>query len=400
MADTRTGLPPRFDTADPDLLHDVYSQYVGLREYGPLCRFVPGAWGVTRHAEVSRLLRRPELVKFFLPQAFFQDAVGSGPVADFFQQMDIGRSDPGVRETLAHEFSAASSRRRIEEIQAAAAAALEPVLEAGSAEVVTELARPLVLDVFCDVLGLPSAVRSAVAGWVSSLVNFGDISPTATRSVDEANVAVRHLREVVSAELAARDRSPRDDVLSRLAAVATGNDVRRRCADTVLALLYAGLETTANLIATGIAALADFPDQYAVLRAAPHDAHLAVEEFLRYDPPIQVTLRSVQAPIEIGGQVIRAGRTLALMLGCANRDERVFAEPARLDVRRRPNPHVSFGGGSFYCFGAAHARSNATAVFAELARRCASIGPAGEPERTAQFNFRSYTRLPVSLRPA
>ena len=113
-----------------------------------------------------------------------------------------------------------------------------------------------------------------------------------------------------------------------------------------------------------------------------------------------MTLRSVQAPIEIGGQVIRAGRTLALMLGCANRDERVFAEPARLDVRRRPNPHVSFGGGSFYCFGAAHARSNATAVFAELARRCASIGPAGEPERTAQFNFRSYTRLPVSLRPA
>ncbi|GAA1766774.1 cytochrome P450 [Luedemannella helvata] len=397
MADVGTSSPPRFDSMAPVALDDPYPSYARLRAHGPLCRFEPRSWGVTRHAEVSALLRDPGLTKFFLPESYFHAAEAAGPAVDFFQRMDIGRTDPDVRRVLTHDLSAAASRRRGPEVAVAVDAALSPLLDAAGVDAVADLARPVVLTVLADLIGLPPEVRAEVRAAVDALVDFGDVASMGGSTVAAANVAVRRLREVIDASLSERTARPTDDLLSRLGAVTGDPAVRERAVDNVITLLYAGLDTTTNLIGTGCAALAQHPAQFDRLRAAPAAAEVAVEEFLRFDPPVQITPRMVREPVTIGGRVIRPGRVLILMLGSANRDELVFREPEQLDVLRTPNPHVSFGGGTFFCFGAAQARVSAAVVVERLIRRCAAIEPAGPAVRARQFSFRSYARLPVTF---
>jgi cytochrome P450 len=170
--------------------------------------------------------------------------------------------------------------------------------------------------------------------------------------------------------------------------------------DNVLFLLHAGVETSMGLVSNGCAALLRHPHQLTRLRAEPGLVPVAVEEFLRYDPPIQSSTRVAKEPIELGGHKIRTGRAVRLLLGSANRDERVFADPERLDVTRHPNPHLGFGGGVHHCLGSALARQVGGAVFDRLVRRCAVIEPAGPPVRRLHASLRSFAHLPVAVRPA
>lgn len=397
MVQAGTASPPRFDSADPAVLDSPYSTYARLRASGPLCRFAPSAWGVTRHAEVSALLREPGLVKYFLPESYYEAVAGNGPASGFFQRMDIARGDPRVRQVLTHGLGAAASRRLAPRVEEAADRVLEPLLGAGTVDVVADLARPLVLAVLGELVGIPPQLRGEVSGHVEAMVRFGGLDGMNERTVAAADAAVERLREIVTAGLRERDRSGGDDLLARLAEVTADEEVRGRAVDNVLALLYAGLDTTTNLISAGCAALAEHPDQFERLREAPDAAANAVEEFLRYDAPIQVTPRMLRREVRVGDRVLRPGRVVMLMLGSANHDERVFREPERLDVLRHPNPHVSFGGGSFFCFGAAQARANATLLFQRIAVRCAALVPGGRPDRVPQFSFRSFARLPMRL---
>jgi cytochrome P450 len=168
--------------------------------------------------------------------------------------------------------------------------------------------------------------------------------------------------------------------------------------DNAIFVLFAGFETSMNLLATGCAQLARHPAAWRRLRADPSLVPTAVEEFLRYDAPTQLTGRIVLEPLDIGGRTIRQGRVLLLLLGSANRDERRFAEPDDLDVARDPNPHLSFGGGIHYCVGAALARAEAAAVFDRLIRRLALWEPAGDAEREMSATLRAYERVPVTVR--
>jgi pimeloyl-[acyl-carrier protein] synthase len=155
-----------------------------------------------------------------------------------------------------------------------------------------------------------------------------------------------------------RRRSPGDGLVDRL--ILAEQETEQLSLDELIAniilLLIAGHETTTNLIGNGLHALLEHPDQLALLRARPELAASAVEECLRYESPTNTNARCPSENIEVSGKVIKAGQLIMCMLGAANRDPEVFADPDRLDITRSPNPHQSFGGGVHHCIGASLAR--------------------------------------------
>jgi cytochrome P450 len=162
-------------------------------------------------------------------------------------------------------------------------------------------------------------------------------------------------------------------------------------------LFFAGFETTRHLIASGVACLLDFPHQAALLRADPSLAPSAVEEFLRYDPPLRAVPRITLEPVTVGDRTIKAGRFLQLLIGSGNRDERVFVEPDRVDITRAPNPHLSFAAGVHHCLGAVLARLEAGVVFRRIAERVAALEPAGD-RRRARSTVGTYASVPIRAR--
>lgn len=207
------------------------------------------------------------------------------------------------------------------------------------------------------------------------------------------------LRVYLADLLAVRRRMPGNDLLSALAAVDVDGD--RITSGEVLALavllLVAGHETTVNLIGNGTLALLCAPSELDRLRQSPELIGPAVDELLRFDGPVQITQRVVLEDMEAAGCPVKAGDEILLILGAANRDPVVFAEPHRLDVTRDARRHVAFGGGIHHCLGAALARMEGQIAFQALIDNFSRIELAGTPVRRPTFTLRGLESLPVAL---
>jgi cytochrome P450 len=278
---------------------------------------------------------------------------------------------------------------------------LTVALERGEIDAVADLALPFPMMVICELLGVPPQERAEMWPHAADLVRaFSDVAFLSDKDVSEAVDALRWLRAYLR-ELLER-RPDGDGLLARMAA--TEHDGQRLTAaeivDNAITVFYAGFETSMGMVSNGIVTLLNNPGELARLRAQPGLVPSAVEEMLRYEAPIQVTMRSPTEAMDVAGQVIRPGRVLFLLIGSANRDEATFAGPDRFDVGRTPNPHLSFGAGVYHCLGAALARAEGVAVFDRLLARVAHFELAGEPVRRPRFNFRTYDRVPLRLRPA
>ena len=188
--------------------------------------------------------------------------------------------------------------------------------------------------------------------------------------------------------------------MSGLAAVEADGD--RISSGEVLSLavllLVAGHETTVNLIGNGVLALLRAPDQLALLRRSPELMGPAVDELLRFDGPVQITQRIATEDMEVVGCPVRRGDEILLVLGAANRDSAVFADPHRLDVTRDARRHVGFGGGIHHCLGAVLARMETQIALSALLDRFGRIDLAGTPARRPTFTLRGLEALPVALR--
>jgi cytochrome P450 len=220
------------------------------------------------------------------------------------------------------------------------------------------------------------------------------VSPDQKAQVEAAD----WLRDYMGGVLREREPDPEGDLLQRMLAAEDGEDAfthHEICANAVL-LFFAGFETTTNLIGNGCAALLRNPDQRKRLWDDPGMATLAVEEFLRYDPPVPFVNRITLEPLEIGGHTIKPQRWVVLLLASANRDESVFENADALDISRKPNPHIGFGGGIHHCLGAMLARLEGEIAFNRLASRTTTFEAAGEPERRVS-GVRSLGKLPVSI---
>ncbi|MFB8103648.1 cytochrome P450 [Streptomyces sp. NPDC056007] len=400
---------PRFLLDDARAVRDPYPVYRRLRAYGPVCRGGPGQWVFPRHEEVSALLRDPRLGREF-PEEYQAVSVGEGPANDYLRRIVVDRDRPDhtrLRRLLTKSLSPAMIRGLREPIALLVDGLLDRFAEERRFDLVRDLAVPVPMMVMSELLDIPRADRDDIARLSTSLAQAFAVFISEDKR-REAHGAVVELREYMAGLVRERRRRPGDDLLSRmLTAVKDGEEplTDKEIIDNALFVYYAGFETTTNAIATGGDLFVHQPHTQRQLRADPGIVPSALEEFMRYDAPIHATTRLATEPIEIAGLTIRKGRVVVLLLASANHDERVFPDPARADLTRSPNPHLSFGGGIHHCLGAALARVEGAVVFERLVARFADIESAGEgvwepSEGGFRFPYWAHRGLPVAVRPA
>ena len=380
---------PEFDIFRAQNSEAPYACYAEWRRASPIFRVGPNQWGVARHADVEACLKDRRLVHG-MPRSYVSFVMGDGPSGDFRFNSILNQDGPEhlrIRRLMSQAFTPALVRDLVPRVERIVDELIEPLLDGEDRDIVDLLAYPLPSNVICDLLGI-HADRDEVRTRAVTLATQADIPAS-----DESTI---WFREFLSAELAARTPDPDGDLLQRMLAAEDGDGAftHEEIVDNAVLLFFAGFETTKHLIANGTAALVDFPDQRAMLWADPSLAMSAIEEFLRFDGPVAFVTSMALEPIEIGPVVVRPGGVIYQSLLAANHDETVFDDPERLDITRKPNPHLTFGGGPHRCLGMHLARMEAETVFRRLAERLETVEGAGERERVA-VGFGTWARVPV-----
>ncbi|HTO55618.1 MAG TPA: cytochrome P450 [Myxococcota bacterium] len=372
-----------FNPTTPSLRSDPYPLYAKLRQVDPFhrCRNADG-WVLTRYADVLDVLREPAFSADERNHRRFQQFVRRferlglpDPYAD--DRGSMLRMDPPTHTRLRGLVAKAFTPRAVERMRPRIEAILKELLESrpahGPMELVTELAAPLPVRVIAEMLGVPPEDHVRFRDWSNELVrSLGEATPEDHRAAMRAGDQLDRYFEAI---IEARRRAPKDDLISALVAAEDAGDrlKRNEMLSTLTLLLIAGNETTTNLISNATLALLRNPDQLEILRREPERIPDAIEELLRYDSPVQMTSRIASRDLELRGREIQKGSQLVLLLGAANRDPEVFAEPDRLDVTRRDVRHVSFSHGIHFCLGAQLARLEAGLALQGLITRFPSF---------------------------
>ena len=299
--------------------------------------------------------------------------------------------------------SKAFTPRRVEALRPRVEAIVDELLDAAAAkgemELVHDLAHPLPVVVIAELLGVPLEDRERFRGWSNDVVQILDLL-SGREGLNPAWRGAEGLAGYFRGLLAERRRAPKDDLLSAI--LATEEDGRALGEADVLALcallLAAGHETTTNLIGNAVLALLRNPHERKRLQEDPSLMPSAVEEFLRFDSPVQVTDRVITEDLDFRGHRFRRGQLTVCLIGAANHDPARFPDPDRLDLARGDRGHLAFGLGPHVCLGAPLARLEAEVALAGLLRRFPSFaGPTEPPGRRASVVLRGPTALPLSL---
>jgi len=259
---------------------------------------------------------------------------------------------------------------------------IDEVIERGECDFVVDVAAELPLQVIAEMIGVPMEDRHKLFEWSNRMIGSEDPE----YMVDQSEVQTAQIEMFMYANELAKERreNPRDDIVTALLNADIDGDKLSEMDFNMFFLLLAvaGNETTRNSISHGFKAFCDHPDQYELLVDDPSLAASATEEIVRWASPVMYFKRNVTRDTEIRGQQISAGDKVSIWYISANRDEDVFDDPFRFDVRRDPNPHLAFGGhGAHYCIGANLARLEVKLILDALADHAPDISKAGEPRR-------------------
>ncbi len=278
---------------------------------------------------------------------------------------------------------------------------LDRVQARGTMDLIADLALPLPATVITEMLGLPPADVPRLKRWSDefSAVFSSHPSELSGEVYQQARQSTEEIKRYFQVKLAERKAGERPDLLTALARVDEGGDHLNELEllSNANLLLEAGHETTTNLIANGLLALFRHPEQFRRLRDNPNLLPTAIEEFLRYDSPVQFMNRMAREDLVLEGQQIRKGQLVYLLFGAANHDPLHFPEPANFDIARQPNRHLSFGQGPHFCLGAPLARLEARIVFESLLSRFPNLRLAEQSlEYQPNFSLRGLRRLIVA----
>jgi cytochrome P450 len=395
-------------------LENPYPVYALLRTVRPVLEVPvpdfdgPGAWLLTRHRDVHLALRDSRFSADRMRAPLIHENLDRLP--PFIRQTAQGLRtmlvmDPPdhtrVRKLVNKAFTPkriAALRGRIEEIVDHQLDQLAEMAKSGPADLIHDLAEPLPAIVIAELLGVPAEDHRQFRQWSSKLI-AGLASPKLEDRV-ASGAAGQQILAYLSDIIAARRREPRDDLISAMIHAQEESDALsdEELLATSNLLLLAGHETTTNLIGNGVLALLREPDELERLRADPSLLPTAVEELLRFDGPVQATVRVALEDIEIDDHLIPEGALVLVNLGAANRDPEVFEDPDRLDVGRDPNPHVSFGFATHFCMGAPMARLEAQVAVGALIARFPKLVLADDaPEYRPNPILRGLKKLELSL---
>ena len=404
----RDDAPPRFFPAltpgDPfPLLGD-------LRAQGPVVP-LPGrsrtggtTWAVTRYAEVVQVLK---------DQRFTVDATR------VFPDLGVFGTPTDAREAASHSFLAGRSMISVDgadhtrlrnlvskaftpryvealrpRIQQLADELLDRVQDRGTMDVVRDYGYPLPINVISEMLGISADTRARLRDWSAAIAGDG------VSDRDARLDRIRAFSEYVTRLVAQKRQAPAADLISHLIRAEEAGDRldEPELLATVGLLIFAGHETTSNLIGIGTLMLLDHPDALAQLKADPSLVPSAVEELLRFNGPVlSPAPRFAAEDVEVGGQHIRRGDLVLVLLASADRDERQFSDPDDLEVARKLNQHVAFGQGVHYCLGAPLARLEGDVAFRTLLRRMPNLAltvPRENITWRSGLSLRGLTSLP------
>lgn len=360
----------------------------------------PGHWAVTRYDDVFQASRHPEI---------FSSASGitigdqTAELAEYFGSMivmddprhtrlrNIVRSAFTPRVVALIEDSVRDRARRL----VADMVARNPD---GNAELVTELAGPLPLQIICDMMGIPEPDHQRIFHWTNVILGFGD--PDLTTDFDEFLQVAMDIGAYATALADERRAVPTEDLTTSLVQAEVDGErlTSAEVASFFILLVVAGNETTRNAISHGVLALTRFPEEREKWWSRYEElAPTAVEEIVRWASPVSYMRRTVTQDTVLGGTPLPAGAKVTLWYGSANRDESKFADPWMFDITRHPNPHLGFGGGgAHFCLGANLARREITVAFEELHRQLPDIVVTEEPDRLQSQFIHGIKRMPVA----
>jgi len=390
---------------DPAVREDPYPLYASYREMGPLLPTAFGGYLLTRHADCFQVLRDARFSSNQRHQAGWEnveqlvEALGFGDLFAMFTRVMLF-ADPPDHTRLRRIVSKAFTPKAVEEMRPRIAQLVDDLLDAaaekGEMELVSDLAFPLPVTVISEMLGMPSSDHAQLQAWTSEAVKALDPSDDFTALLP-VGAAVQEMRDHFDAFVAEKRRSPGDDLTSALIAAEDDGEslTHDELLDTMILLFGAGHETTVNLITGGVLNLLRHPSELARLQADSTMIGTAVEELLRFGPPVQVSARTTTTEVELCGTTLEKGSQVVVMIAGANRDPEVFEDPDRLDIGRTENRHLAFGGGIHLCLGAPLARVEGQEAIGRLVQRFPALSLLDE---RVTWKETSTIRGPQSLR--
>jgi cholest-4-en-3-one 26-monooxygenase len=378
-----------FDLDDPDAFTNgiPHALFRELRADDPVAWRAGGYWAVTRHRDVMTVLRTPEVFSSARGGVLLDD-----PPPEFLAKLreNMLNRDPPEHTRMRRLVNEAFSSRRLAVLEDAIAAQarrlVAGVRDRGACDFATEIAGEMPLFVICEILGVPYADRRQLYALTARM--FGSDITDRKLALADGMAAAGELRAYGAELVHSKRATPADDLISDLVRVELdGERLTEGELQAFFTLLFnAGADTTRTLLCYGLDLLLEYPAALALLVAEPARIPHAIEEMLRYEPPVIQFRRTAARDTELAGRTIREGDKVVVFFPSANRDESVFAEPDRFDIERSPNPHLAFGYGTHFCLGAQLARMESKHVLREVLAQLRGLERAA-PLVTGRTNF-------------
>lgn len=385
-----------------DFVQNPYPQLAELRAQGkPIWHEDLGVFLAAKYKDANQVLRDRKLGRIFNPK----EPSDQWETFNWLHADSILDSEPPKHTRLRSLVMKAFNPKTI--------AALEPtiktiteslVLEAqakleanGEFDLIADFAEPLPVRVIAHLLGFPESEEHLLRPWSQAIVKMYEVSPSDQEKL-EAQRASEEFATYVENLMLARQQNPGTDLISELAAVEQDGEKlnTHELIATCVLLLNAGHEASVNGFGNGMVATLKNESELAKLISQPKDlAATAVDEFLRFDSPLHLFERTATEDTEIGGVEIKKGQRIAALLGSANHDEEIFANPTKLDLSRSPNPHIGFGAGIHFCIGAPLARLEMSTALPMLIEAFPKLKLSQEPVLRPTFVLRGYEAVLV-----
>ena len=393
---TLAGAPPAF-------IDDPYPFYDALRAHSPVHPMAPGQWLLTRHNDVSAVYRAPQAKSD--KRREFAPKFGPGTPLYEHHTTSLVFNDAPLHTRVRRLLLGALNQRAITRMEAGVTALVQRLLDQladqPAPDLIAHFAAEIPVEVIGNLLDVPAADRAPLRAWSLAILSALEPAPSAdvlARGHAAVTDFCTQLRSLV-AHRRAHPGDPQADVLTRLIQGETEGEQlsEAELLHNCIFLLNAGHETTTNLIGNGVHALLTQRRAWQQLVDTPALIHTAVEELLRFESPLQLNNRQLDAPLDLGGRLVPAGDFLTLGIGAANHDPAVFHQPGVLDLARKPNPHLAFGHGAHACAGLNVARLEARIALSALAARYLRLDLDGAPVRDRRVRFLGFSAVPVRL---
>ena len=367
------------DLLDPFFYQDrerMHAAFTWMRANEPVYRdHRNGLWGITHHADLKDVERRSQV---------FASSQGYRAIWAPDEINMIAQDDPRhhqQRLLVQGDLTGAAIATRKPEIEALTAELLDAALVAGEMEVVEQLSGQLPARLTCRLLGYPETMWRDVKGWSERLMRIDMRERDGQTFTDFIDANMEFVNALIPL-MQERAVCPAHDFISTwVHAEIDGQPLPPAAVVHEVGLFISGgAETTRTAISHGLRAFADHPEQWEAMSADPTLVPGAVEEVLRWVTPLNNMFRRAVADDEVGGQGIRRGDRIIMLYPSANRDETVFDDPFRFDIRRNPNPQIAFGFGTHMCVGTHVARTTLANVFGQLSQRVTDLRVVSEPD--------------------